>query len=75
MPIMILLAEDDPVVPVATIDVGIKLVETNSNMIIVVTKNGGHAGWYTGAFKTPYWINVATEYFTYHLDHFKDENI
>ncbi|XP_070546964.1 monoacylglycerol lipase ABHD2-like [Ptychodera flava] len=53
IPLMILNAEDDPLIPNAVFDIPKKHVETVNNSIFVVTKHGGHLGFFEGGVVRP----------------------
>jgi abhydrolase domain-containing protein 2 len=50
IPTLLLNARDDPIIHHSLIDIAIKSMQSNQNLIVGFTKYGGHQGWIQGGF-------------------------
>ncbi|BFZ22202.1 hypothetical protein BsWGS_25241 [Bradybaena similaris] len=53
IPLLVVNAEDDPIVPTPLLECPLQATKTLPNMIFVVTKHGGHLGFYERGFLRP----------------------
>mmetsp|Transcript_58716 Transcript_58716/g.108312 ORF Transcript_58716/g.108312 Transcript_58716/m.108312 type:complete len:393 (-) Transcript_58716:60-1238(-) len=61
VPTLIVHAEDDPVVSVSTIPLG--LVQSNPRLFVAITKRGGHIGWGSGGLGAGAWTDCMARRF------------
>eukprot|EP00105_Crassostrea_gigas_P027151 XP_011448391.1 PREDICTED: abhydrolase domain-containing protein 2 [Crassostrea gigas] len=53
LPMFLLNATDDPLVPPSLVEIGIEYAKTHPNSILVETRHGGHLGFFESGILTP----------------------
>lgn len=54
IPMFLLNARDDPLVPPPLLDIAINYAESHENCVLAITRHGGHLGYFEGGYLTPH---------------------